>query len=245
MSARLPSYECSNFIPPYPPSVMCMSGWSDGWELGHWAFGMGWDQVPPKAVAHPFLPYDNYNFIKDGGYQGTVSSLAATADGYGFGAVFNAGDNTAPPPQDEIFWPGCSTGTPPQPAASSNNCALQAAYNHTASSPWSVNFLPQYSSEYSLWKSPSAFATYLQTEKTSKGLYPSRIEGKAISPTVFRYRARLGKETPAPEYLYGKSCAEVLAAIKSAPAATPLVSLQRFAAGTSYLYQAVWAPPIP
>src|SRR5262249_50205093 len=125
-SETLPSYECSGDIPPYPSSASCAPGWSPDWEKGHWAFGMGWDQVIPGAVAPPLVRYDQNNVIKDGGFPGRVSSLAVTAAGYGFAAVFNANDNTAPAPADEIFWPGCNSGPPPQPAASSANCALQA-----------------------------------------------------------------------------------------------------------------------
>ncbi len=243
-SGALPSYECSNAIPPYPASAVCPTGWSDAWEMGHWAFGMGWDQVIPDAVASPLLPYDNNNFIKDGGYPGTVSSLAATADGYGFAAVFNTNDNTVPSPQSQIFWPSCASGTAPQPAATAANCALEAAYNHAAAEPWHIDFSPQYAGAYTAWMSGSAFTTYLAAQKTL-GFYPSRIEGRALSPTNFQYRARLAKGAPQ-QYLYGKSCASVLAAVKAAPAATPLVSLQRFSfGGGPKVYQAVWAAPLP
>ena len=245
LSSTLPNYECSNSIPPYPLTAKCKAGWSDAWEKGHWAFGAGWDSLPPNAVPTPLLPYDNYNFIKDGGYPGTVSSMAATADGYGFGAVFNANDNTAPAPENEIFWPSCNSGPPPQPAASSANCALQAAYNHTASTPWSVNFLPQYNAPYSAWMSPVAFVSFLKAQK-ALGRYPSRLEGREPGPGVTQYRARMGKQPMAPQYVYGQSCASVLSGISSAPASTPLVSLQRFIGpGGTYVYQAVWSTPLP
>jgi hypothetical protein len=49
-----------------------------------------------------------------------------------------------------------------------------------------------------------------------------------------------------PNFTYGQSCSSVLSAIRSAPADTPLVSLQRFydSTGTT-VYQAVWSAPIP
>ena len=80
------------------------------WDQGHWPFGAGWDSVPGNAVEYPLVPYSDHNFIKDGGYPGTVSSVGVTADGYGFGAVFNSNYNVngAPSPQSQIFWPGPS-----------------------------------------------------------------------------------------------------------------------------------------
>ncbi len=246
LSSELPGYECSSAIPPYPPGAACPSGWSDAWEMGHWAFGAGWDTVYPNPVAVPLLAYDNFNFIKDGGYPGTVSSVAATADGYGFGAVFNANDNTVPSPQSQIFWPSCAGGTPPVPAASSDNCLLQAAYDHTAVAPWGIDFARQYSRSYTAWMSPPTFAAYLTAQK-AKGVYPSRLEGQALTPSTYQYRGRFAPQPSgsAPKLLYGQSCATVLAAVQAASAATPLVSLQRFAAGGTYLYQAVWSARIP
>ena len=70
----------------------------------HFPFGSGWDQAVPNVVADPLLSYNNFNFVKDGGYPGTVSSVATTGDGYGFGAVFNQNDNTIPSPAALIFW---------------------------------------------------------------------------------------------------------------------------------------------
>jgi CubicO group peptidase (beta-lactamase class C family) len=255
-SAELPAYECSSAIPPYPAGAACHSGWSDAWEKGHWPFGAGWDLVPPRPVAVPLLPYDNYNFIKDGGYEGTVSSVAATADGYGFAAVFNQNDNTIPAPQNLIFWPGCATPTTPPspiPAASDANCALQAAYNHTTVQAWNVDFSAQYSQGYSNWMGAAGFETYLAGRK-ARGMYPSRLEGRMsfvqsgrVFLPVYEYRARIASASAdTPAFLYGQTCSTVLSAIESAPASTPLVSLQRFSDSTgAYLYQAVWSAPIP
>ncbi|HMD73790.1 MAG TPA: serine hydrolase domain-containing protein [Steroidobacteraceae bacterium] len=252
LSTKLPSYE----LP----------------ATGNTQYGAGWDQascpafLPPGASPDPLHAYDNCNFSKSGGSQGTVSSLAVTADGYGFAAIFNGGDNTAPDPEYEIFWPGCNTqstmlsdGTVVPPAASgSGNCALQAAYNHTAVQAWNIDFMAQYAQPYSDWMDVASFLVQLNSE-AGAGRYPSRLEGKEVdrdNPGAhtkrkeIRYRARFGVNTgPAePTYLYGKSCRQMLNAIEAAPASTPLVSLQRFRIGERgrhYRYQAVWSPPIP
>ncbi len=252
-SSVLPGYECVTVdeIPPYAPTDSCASrAILRANADAHLPFGSGWDQVVPNVVVQPLLTYNNFNFVKDGGYPGTVSSLATTGDGYGFGAVFNQNDNTIPAPQSLIFWPNCSVPPPsPLPAASSDNCALQAAYNHTSVQSWSVNFTPQFARVYSNWMAAPAFETYLAAQKKA-GLYPSRLEGRTTgtgSAAVIEYRGRFGRVTGiAPQVLYGQSCGTVLSAAQSAPADTPLVSLQRFkdSSGT-YVYQAVWSSPIP
>jgi CubicO group peptidase (beta-lactamase class C family) len=257
--------------PGWPQKFYSISSTLPSYEApgsGNTPYGPGWDAVscpafsPAGAPPDPLHKYDNCNFFKDGGYQGTVSSVAVTADGYGFAAVFNGGDNTAPGPQWEIFWPGCSTasttltdGTVMPPATTnSNNCALQAAYNHTATTPWNVNFLPQYGNAYSDWMEGTAFKAYLASA-AAMGLYPSRLEGRTITKvekpfgplTVQEFRVRLGPDTTAPQYMYGKSCSVVLRAIESAPSSTPLVSLQKFydKITKENYYQAVWSAPLP
>jgi CubicO group peptidase (beta-lactamase class C family) len=253
-SSALPNYECVTVdsIPPYVASDSCASrGIPRAEAASHFPFGSGWDQAVPNVVADPLLSYNNFNFVKDGGYQGTVSSLATTGDGYGFGAVFNQNDNTIPSPAALLFWPNCSTPPPlPLPASSSDNCALQAAYNHQSSAPWNVNFSPQFARVYSAWMTGPVFETYLAAQQKS-GRYPSRLEGRATgtgSATVLEYRGRFGTQASGatPQYQYGQSCAEVLSAAQSATANTPLVSLQRFKdSGGAYVYQAVWSAPIP
>ena len=143
------------------------------------------------------------------------------------------------------------------PAGKQKNCALQAAYNHAAKQAWNVDFSEQYSRPYSEWKDAAEFAKRLANE-SAKGFYPSRLEGRVVLPLKvethvvlpkIEYRARFAPQTgtAAPNYMYGQSCSTVLSALESAPADTPLVSLQRFwdpNAG-AYLYQAVWSAPIP
>jgi len=244
-SSTLPSYECvdASAVEPdgtYPTSDSCKSrGIAKAAEASHEAYGAGWDVAQPNVVASPIHTYNNFNFIKDGGFQGLVSSLATTGDGYSFAGLFNQNDNTIPGPVDSFFWPSCAgTGTP---ADADANCVLQAAYNHGA---WDVDFTPQFAENYSGWMTKSAFTSYL-TYEASHDLYPSRLEGR-LSGTVPEYRARFGKDTTAPKYVYGQSCSATLSAIKSAPAPTPLVSLQRFVnGGGTYEYQAVWSAPIP
>jgi hypothetical protein len=252
-SSALPGYECVTVdsIPPYAPTDSCASrGIPRATADNHFPFGSGWDQVIPNVVADPFLSYNNFNFVKDGGYPGTVSSVATTGDGYGFGAVFNQNDLTIPSPASLIFWPSCNAPPPtPLPAASADNCALQAAYNHTNSTPWKVNFTPQFARLYSAWMPEPAFESYLASQKNA-GRYPSRIEGRLAgtgSSAAVQYRGRFGHQTGGaePQYLYGQSCPTVLSAVQSAPANTPLVSLQRFKdAGGSYVYQAAWSTPV-
>ena len=266
LNAELPSYESAS-----------------GWNPENWPFGMGWDIAPstcpvfpaPYEPPQPLHEYDNCNFIKDGGYQGSVSSVGVTADGYGFAAVFDGGDNTPPSPQSQIFWPNCNTASTtlsngtvmPPAAASSANCALQAAYNHTAVEPWNVDFFPHFEQEYSGWSNQFAFAALLRDE-AAQGFYPSRLEGRVETipsfypsrlegrvetipsgGTVFEYRGRFGPETgnAAPVYLYGQSCTQMLSAIAISQASTPLVSLHRFhlPGSSAYVYQAVWSPPVP
>jgi CubicO group peptidase (beta-lactamase class C family) len=235
---------------------------------GNTPYGAGWDGAtcpafsPPGASPDPLHSYNNCNFVKDGGFPGTVTSVATTADGYGFAAVFNGGDNTAPGPQSQIFWPGCNTvsttlsnGTVMPPAAGDGaNCALQAAYNHTAIRAWNVDFLPQYEHEYSGWMEVTDFRRYLAA-RAARGLYPSRLEGRTVNRvvppfgilTVQEFRGRFGSDRIAPKSMHGQSCEAVLTAIRSAPDRTPLVSLQRFydAITGAHVYQAVWSAPLP
>jgi len=232
-------------------------------ELPNLQYGLGWDwfgcpvfppaSAPPGDSPAPLHNYDNCNFGKNGGSPGTKSEVVATADGYGFAAVFNGGDvnNSAPNPSNEIFWPSCNTVPTPM-APSSANCALQAAYNHTMVQPWNVDFFPQYDQEYSTWMLQSDFSNYLATAINYASI-PSRLEGRVVTvefkgfgfPFV-EYRGRFGATGTQTNYTYGQSCANILGALQAAPASTPLVSLQRFwAPGTSsYVYQAVWSPPL-
>lgn len=219
------------------------------WDQGHWPFGAGWDSVPGNAVEYPLVPYSDHNFIKDGGYPGTVSSVGVTADGYGFGAVFNSNYNVngAPSPQSQIFWPGRPAG--------GNRCALSAAYDHAKKQAWNVDFSPQYSQPYSSWMSEPEFKAYLFDQR-GRAIYPSRLEGRVLTdktaeggpPAVIQYRGRFasGAGGTAPNYLWGQSCANITEAVSTAPSKTPLVSLQRFwdPSSASYLYQAVWSAPI-
>jgi uncharacterized protein (TIGR03437 family) len=256
-SGNLPNFPGPPAFPGWPQMYYTLSTRVPPYETPDTTNGAGWDAVPSNAVAVPFLPYDNYNFIKEGGYQGTVSVVAATADGYGFAAVFNGGDNTAPGPDGQIFWPGCNKPAP-LPAAANGNCALQAAYNHAAKLPWNMDFSSQYSQTYSDWMDATSFATYLAAQKNN-GSYPSRLEGRtAVNQTGFQYRGRFAPplgtvsgagalSTTPPQFMYGQSCSTVLTAVQSASATTPLASLQRFfdANSNSYLYQAVWAAALP
>jgi hypothetical protein len=226
--------------------------------------GLGWDAVSLAFTGgESLLCYDNYNFTKDGGFPGTATSVAATADGYGFAAVFNQNDNNVPSPQYYIFWPGCAdaVSTPPPPpfaASSDAGCALQAAYNHVkaqprGATPWGVDFTPQYAQSYTAWMNAPAFAKYLKAQEAN-AMYPSRLEGRAVSiirgaKATLQYRARLAQQSGsvAPKTMYGQPCDTVLAAVHAAPSNTPLVNLQKFLNSTNgtYLYQAVWSAPIP
>ena len=244
-SLTLPEYECvdpSEVQPDgyYPVGDSCTSrGIPLADEDEHTAYGAGWDVAQPNVVSAPVHVWDNINFVKDGGFQGLVSSLVTTGDGYSFAALFNQNDNTIPGPEASFFWPSCAgKGTP---AAADGNCVLQAAYNHGT---WDVDFNPQFAETYTGWMSASAFKAYLALQ-ASHDQYPSRLEGR-LSGTLRQYRARFGKTSTAPKYIYGEGCPATLSAIKSAPASTPLVSLQRFiGSGGSYEYQAVWSAPIP
>jgi uncharacterized protein (TIGR03437 family) len=263
-SGKLPNFPGPPTFPGWPQMYYTLSTRIPSYEGPDTAVGAGWDAVPSNVVAVPLLPYDNYNFVKEGGYQGTVSSVAATGDGYGFAAVFNGGDNTAPGPDSQIFWPGCSSPAP-LPAAKSGNCALQAAYNHATKQPWNMDFSPQYSQAFSDWMDSPQFASHLAAQQSS-GNYPWRLEGRSVvnqassggSATVFQYRGRFapppgsvagagGLTTTPPQFLYGQSCSAVLSALQSASTSTPLMSLQRFydAGSKSYLYQAVWSAALP
>jgi hypothetical protein len=111
-----------------------------------------------------------------------------TGDGYTFAAVFNQNDTTVPDPDGFIFWPFCASPPPPILAASANNCALQAAYNHATSTPWNVDFTNQYAADYTSWDSAASFKTLLSTN-AGTGHYPSRIEGRSTS-SADEYRAR-------------------------------------------------------
>lgn len=251
-STTLPHYECvdSSVVEPegtYPASDSCTSrGYTKKQEPSHLPYGAGWDVVQPNVVAKPVHAYDNYNLIKDGGFPGTVSSLILTGDGYAFAAVFNQNDNDIPGADASFFWPGCAAPTTPPsplPATSDNNCVLQAAYNHASTTPWDVNFTPQFANNYTSWKDGAAFKADLVSEELL-GLYPSRVEGRQ-GTSEYEYRARFGDGKKS-KYLYGQSCSEVLSALESAPASTPLVSLQRFRdkSGT-FVYQAAWSATIP
>ena len=249
LSTALPSYECvdPSQVPPYASSDSCTSkgiSTTSTSEANHQPYGAGWDAVVPNVVPVPLVPYNNFNFIKVGGDQGGITVVDTTGDGYSFAALFNQNDNTVPAPDSLVFWPGCASSTPAV-ASSTNNCALQAAYNHAATTPWNVDFTNQYVGAYSGWMNSASFKTYLLLQQ-GFGLYPSRIDGRNTS-SGFEYRGRFVKESGSPSnYLYGKSCSVALSAIQSAPANTPLVSLQRFKDTTgSYVYQAVWSPPIP
>jgi CubicO group peptidase (beta-lactamase class C family) len=252
-SGALPSYECvdSSAIEPkgtYPVSDSCTSrGFTKAEESSHLPYGAGWDVAQPNVVATPVHAYDNYNLIKDGGFPGTVSSLILTGDGYAFAAVFNLNDNTIPGADASFFWPGCATPTKPPsplPASSDNNCVLQAAYNHAAATPWDVDFTPQFVGHYTDWVDEAGFKADLILAAGLGSNYPSRIEGRQ-GASGYEYRARFGASAKS-NYLYGKSCSDVLSAVESAPSSTPLVSLQRFKdkSGT-YMYQAAWSAPIP
>ena len=251
-SSKLPSYECvdASAVEPkgtYPASDSCKSrGFTKKEEPSHFPYGAGWDVAQPNVVAKPVHAYDNYNFIKDGGFPGTVSSLILTGDGYAFAAVFNQNDNTIPGADASFFWPGCATPTTPPsplPAKSDDHCVLQAAYNHAAKSPWDVDFTPQFANNYTPWKDKSGFESDLVLAELL-GLYPSRLEGRQAA-SGFEYRARFGAGKKS-KYLYGQTCSDVLSAVESAPSSTPLVSLQRFKdkSGT-FVYQAAWSASIP
>jgi len=111
----LPNFPGPPAFPGWPQMYYTLSTQIPSYETSAAPYGAGWDLVPSNVVPVPLLPYDNYNFLKDGGYPGTASSVAATADGYAFAAVFNGGDNTQWAPQSLIFWPNCAT-PPPQAA---------------------------------------------------------------------------------------------------------------------------------
>jgi len=105
-----------------------------------------------------------------------------------------------------------------------------------------------------LGKTAGVFVRFLAPQSSggssiaAKHLYPSRLEGRT-NPYILavrEFRARLGPDTTAPQYVYGRSCSAVLSAIKSAPSNTPLVSLQRFydEITKENYYQAVWPAPM-
>jgi CubicO group peptidase (beta-lactamase class C family) len=251
-SSTLPSYECvdASSVEPkgtYPASDSCTSrGYSKAEEPAHLPYGAGWDVAQPNVVASPVHSYDNLNFIKDGGFPGTVSSLVLTGDGYAFAAVFNQNDNTIPGADASFFWPGCAAPTVPPsplPASSDSHCVLQAAYNHAAATPWDIDFTPQFAGRYTDWVDAATFKGYLILA-AALGNFPSRIEGRQ-GTSGYEYRGRFGASAKS-KYLYGQSCSEVLSAVESAPSSTPLVSLQRFKdkSGT-FVYQAAWSTPIP
>lgn len=251
-SSALPSYECvdSSEVEPkgtYPTTDSCTSrGYTKAEEDAHLAYGAGWDVAQPNVVAKPVHSYNNYNLIKDGGFPGTVSSLVLTGDGYAFAAVFNQNDNTIPGADASFFWPGCATPTTPPsplPASSSANCVLQAAYNHAAATPWNVDFTPQYAGAYTAWTDEAGLKADIELA-AALGNYPSSLEGQQTASGV-QYRARFGASAKT-KYLYGQSCSAVLSAVESAPASTPLVSLQHFKDKSgAYVYQAAWSAPIP
>lgn len=226
-------YTYSTEVPSYE-TYSC-----DGW------YGMGWDTVQPCAVAMPFLPWDNFNFIKGGGFPGTTSQVAATANGYSMAVIVNGDTGYDLDPLGAILWP----------------VALPAAVSHAMIQPWTIDFSPQYAQAYSGWMTGGEFAIYLAEQK-SLGLYPSRLEGRTetflgVHPElVLEYRGRFGplpagtsgSSTPAPpQFMYGQSCSTVLSAIRGASASSPLVSLQKFTDPNNgaNVYQAVWASPIP
>lgn len=247
-SGQLPNLQGGFLYPGWPQNFYSYSAGQSAYEiangLNNFYFGMGWNWVQPNAVAMPFLPYDNYNLEKIGQLPGTSSSVTTTADGYSFAGIFNGdfgGDTVAP--GDGIFW-----GT---------NGALNAAYTHVKSQLWNVDFFPEYAQDYTAWMSESALASYLATQESS-GYYPSRLEGR-IGPAAsnfavhtIEYRARFSSQklptgSTAPLVLWGASCSTVLSALESAPASTPLVSLQIFIDPITFLplYQAIWSSPIP
>jgi CubicO group peptidase (beta-lactamase class C family) len=237
-SGKLPNFQGGPLNPGWPEAFYTYSTKVPSYETfscrdGY--FGMGWDTVQPCAVAAPFVAYDNFNFIKGGGIPGTTSTVAATADGYSFAAIYNGDIGQTLSPID-VFW----------------NSAYPAAVAHATTQPWNIDFSSQYSQDYSDWMTSTDFALYLEAQKSS-GLYPSRLEGRTTkSTTDFEYRGRFGLQQAtagytAPQFMYAQSCATVLSAIQSAPATTPLVSLQRFydPSTAAYVYQAVWSAPIP
>jgi CubicO group peptidase (beta-lactamase class C family) len=246
-SGQLPNFPGGVLHPGWPQNFYSLTTAETPYEktLGQSTyFGMGWDTVQPNPVGTPFLSYNNFNLEKNGGLPGTVSGMATTGDGYSFAAVFNGDNgNSTPSPVDSLFWPA--------------GAALQTAYTHANAEAWNFDFFPEFAQEYTSWMSPSAFATHLAAQESS-GYYPSRLEGRAVinsrgtgSQTI-EYRARFSSQplaagTPAPRVLYGQSCAAVLSAVESAPASTPLVSLQSFydLLSRSTYYQAVWSAPIP
>ena len=248
-SGQLPNFQGDILHPGWPQNFYSYSAAESSYEISQgltdYYFGMGWDWVQPNAISPPPFPSfdNNINFEKTGLLPGTASGIAVTADGYSFAAVFNgdAADATQIVP-DEIFW--------------IHGTALQAAYNHASSQPWNFDFFPQYAQDYTSWMTESAFKSYLAAQESS-GYYPSRLEGRTIESgtpreTVVQYRARFDSQklptgSSAPQVMYGQSCSTVLAAVESAPASTPLVSLQRYVepSSSAYLYQAVWSAPIP
>lgn len=245
-STTLPHYECATDKQAYPASVQCPRHSSQAYQRAHSAYGMGWDDVPGNVVSSPLLAYDNYNLVKTGGFPGTLSSITATGDGYGFAGVFNGDYNNAPAPTDAFFW----------------TKVLPAAYKHDTAQSWSLDFSDQYARSYTSWMFESDFKKYL-AQQEKRGFYPSRLEGRFVArlrhhtvdnphnPTNsgVEYRARLahlsGKAAPKTEL--GASCQDVLRDVENASADTPLVSLQRFFApfAQAYYYQAVWSAPIP
>lgn len=240
-SGKLPNFSGGFLYPGWPENFYTYSTEVPPYETyscGGYV-GMGWDTVQPCAVGTSFLPYDNFNFEKGGGLPGTTSEVAATADGYSFAAIFNGDIGATIDPLDEILW----------------SAAYPAAVAHASAQPWDgIDFSPQYSQAYSGWMEETAFQAYLAAQQ-ALGLYPSRLEGRTVRApfpgwgllTVPVFRGRFGRDTVAPQYMYGQSCDAVSSAIKAAPASTPLVSLQRYydAITASYFYQAVWSAPIP
>ena len=166
--------------------------------------GLGWDKVSLAFTGGgSLLCYDNYNFTKEGGFQGTVTSAAATADGYGFAVVFNQNDNNVPAPEFYTFWPQCAEPDdvlPPFAASSDANCALHAARNHvnaqpTGTAPWAgIDFTAQYTQGYTGWMDVPQFMAYLKKQE-ALGMHPSRLEGR-----MGEMRVRKGAEAPTPQY---------------------------------------------
>ena len=167
-SSTLPSYECATIVPPYASVDSCASkGIAKADEGSHLPYGSGWDVVVPNVSKTPLLSYNNFQFMKDGGYQGTVSSLATTAEGYAFAAVFNQNDNTIPAPEALLFWPNCFVPPPtPLPASGIGNCALEAAKNHAGIEPWNIDFSSQFSQAYSDWMTGAGIRTLLIPAQT-------------------------------------------------------------------------------
>lgn len=160
-SGQLPNFPGGALHPGWPQKFYSYTAAESAYEISSGAtlpyYGLGWD-VQPNPVTTPFLPYNNYNLEKPGGFPGTVSGVITTGDGYSFAAIFNGDTGNYTTPVDSIFWP---------PGA------LQAAYNHASAQPWNIDFFPEYAQDYTAWMSGSDFESYLASQ-------PSILEDRAI-----------------------------------------------------------------